>query len=517
MMSDDKKIARTWPFGNNARAIEGYLRSVDDARSSMIVDHGHGQRLYPRSSGKGFRHYDAQSQVCSEPSHQKVGSGPCVDAWEDAFRFGKYRNAGYAPPLSSLLITEKNGRKTVMARRRARPNAMRNGVTANTSKKRAAELAPLRVRQLVAQLIEKQRRSRRRLVGHPPTDRYDLAIAAILRMDRAWGFQEMFTHIRELSADASIGAPFHYNRLVDAMGQEWLTEILLGAFAAARAPFRRVARLYVADGMVLSTAWTDNSRRNSLTPIEQGPVQILAHMIYEHRWGVPTAFRLTWHQRGLGSAEAPQLPYLIRETARIGFEPGHILADRAYSSEANFLAANRHGFTLLSPLKIAMTAKGRVVKWKPETKSELGYEQALEIVKRCNPDEPSPEFTFLMPFRQLAEAWHAAQKNSMIWFVKSRPDRSLLPPLKSSAKKELPETHYANLPDGEDEREAVIIAHQNVGRRVYNEYLCRMIALTLRATVRAELWYGDNVNYLADRVFEPVAEDDEMGPYRQAA
>lgn len=516
-MSDDKKVSRPWPFGDNARAIEGYLRSIDDARSSMIVDHGHGQRLYPRSSGKGSRHYDAQSRVCSEPSHQKVGSGPCVDAWEDAFRFGEHRNAGYAPPLSLLAIGEKNGRKRVMARRRARPNAMRNGVTANTLKKRAAEIAPHRVRELTAELIGRQRRSHRRLVGHPPVDHFDVATAAIMRMERAWGYQEMSTHIKELSEDGVIGAPFHYNRLVDAMGQEWLTEILLNAYAAARAPFRRVASLYVADGMVLSTAWTDNSRRGSLTPIEEGPVQILAHMIYEHRWGVPTAFRLTWHQRGLGSAEAPQLPYLIRETARIGFERGYVLTDRAYSSEANFLAADRYGFTLLSPLKIAMTAKGRVVKWKPETKSGLGYERALEIVKRCNPDEPSQEFTFLMPFRQLAESWHAAQKNSMIWFVKSRPDRSLLPPLKSSAKKELPETHYVNLPDGEDEREAVIVARQNVGRRVYNEYLCRVIALILRATVRAEFWYGYNVNYLVDRVFEPIAEDDEMGPYRQAA
>ena len=33
-----------------------------------------------------------------------------------------------------------------------------------------------------------------------------------------------------------------------------------------------------------------------------------------------------------------------------------------------------------------------------------------------------------MPFRENAEAWHAAQKNSMLWYVKSRPDRSLIPP-----------------------------------------------------------------------------------------
>jgi hypothetical protein len=73
------------------------------------------------------------------------------------------------------------------------------------------------------------------------------------------------------------------------------------------------------------------------------------------------------------------------------------------------------------------------------------------------------------------------------------------------------------MPDDDEERERVILANQNVGRRVYNEYLCRMIAMTLRATVRAELWYGYNVNYLVDRVFMPVAEDEEMGPYRQAA
>ena len=38
-----------------------------------------------------------------------------------------------------------------------------------------------------------------------------------------------------------------------------------------------------------------------------------------------------------------------------------------------------------------------------------------------------------------------------------------------------------------------------------------------RATVRAELWYGYNVNYLVDRAFGVVAEDELMSPYRQAA
>jgi len=109
----------------------------------------------------------------------------------------------------------------------------------------------------------------------------------------------------------------------------------------------------------------------------------------------------------------------------------------------------------------------------------------MEIARQCNPDNPAPEFTFLMPLRQGVEAWHAAQKNSILWYVKSRPDRSLIPPYKSTARKDDPESGYVGLPDDEEGRERVILANQNVGRRVYNEYLCRMIAMTLRATVRA--------------------------------
>jgi hypothetical protein len=517
LLVDGKRGQRDWPFGNDPRAIQGWLRSIDQSRSAKIVDHGHGQRLYPRSGG-GYRHYDADAGVCSEPTHQKPGFGPCLDAWEDAFRFGMHKDAGYAPPLSAVVIGERDGRATVMARRRARPNAVRNGCRANTWKKKAAEIAPRRVPELASELIERQRREFARRVGHPPTDRYDLAIAAIIRMDRGWNYHEMATHIPDLRDNGCILASFHYNRLVEAMGEEWLTEILLRAFGLARGSFRLVGQLFVADGTVLSTAWTDNARRDALTSSEHGgPVQIIAHMIYEHRWGVPTAFRLTWFQRGVGSAEAPQLPYLVRETARVGFESGYVLADRAFSSENNFFVANQLGFTLLSPLKMTLGRKGRGVHWKPETKAKLGFEQASKIALQCNPDNPGADFKFLMPFRQGSEAWHAAQKNSMLWYVKSRPERSLIPPYKLSARKDDPESGYIGLPEDEAERERVILANQNVGRRVHNEYLCRMIAMTLRATVRAEAWYGYHVNYLAGRVFEPVAEDALMGPYRQAA
>lgn len=65
------------------------------------------------------------------------------------------------------------------------------------------------------------------------------------------------------------------------------------------------------------------------------------------------------------------------------------------------------------------------------------------------------------------------------------------------------------------ERERVILANQNVGVRVTNKYLCCIMAVALRAPVRAELWYGYNVNYLVDRAFEAVAEgevDEPLSP-----
>ena len=519
MPESDARAA--WPFGDAPRAIEGYLRSIDDRRTALIRDLGNGQRLYPTHDGN-YLHFDALEGLCSDPNHQKPGSGACVDAWEDRFRFGTDAGISYRLPLANILISEAKGGSRLIVRRRARPNVVRNGVTSQTHVKRARERSPERIPELIHDLIESIRADdlyntpeAARPVGHPPADRYGIAAASIARANGAFCFQEMTSRNRDLHERNLLPTLFHYNRMSDALGKEWLTSILEVAYFKARRVFRKSGSIFVADGTVLSTARSDNARRGSIS--RSGPVQVLAHMMYEHRWGVPTAFRLTWFQRGAGSAESPQLPYLMRETKRTGFRPDYFLADRAFSSEDNFHVALQLRAVLLSPLKMNSTANGREVKWNSDTKQKLGYDEARRIAADCNPDNPSPLFAYLMPYRQASESWHAAQKNSILWYIASRPDRSSMPIQMSKAIKENPETHYLGLPKSEVDREAVIREKQFVGQRVYNEYLCRMIAMCLRATNRAELWYRETADYSLDFAFSPVPEDEKMGPYRRAA
>jgi len=325
----------------------------------------------------------------------------------------------------------------------------------------------------------------------------------------------MTSRIKDLYERKLMPSILHYNLVSHALGEEWLTELLEVAYYNARRVFRKSGNIFVADGTVLSTARSDNARRGAIS--RSGPVQVLAHMMYEQRWGVPTAFRLTWFQRGAGSAESPQLPYLMRETKRVGFRPDYFLADRAFSSEHNFHVALQLKAVLLSPLKMNSTGNGREVKWNIDTKHKLGYEEARRIVNECNPDNPGPHFTYLMPLRQASESWHAAQKNSILWYIASRPDRSNMPMQLSKAVKENPNTHYEGLPESEVDRESFIRENQFVGRRVYNEYLSRMIAMCLRAVNRAEEWYSEAVDFTSEFAFTPVPEDGEMGPFRRAA
>lgn len=249
------------------------------------------------------------------------------------------------------------------------------------------------------------------------------------------------------------------------------------------------------DGIVFSTARTDNSRTKRFTG--GGPVQMTVSALYEIRFGFLVAFRMTWFQRGRGSGESPQLPYLATK-ARGVLDYEHLIADTAYYSDRNKLIAKRLGFDFYcKPKRPRSDSKN----------AQIEYDPALEQI---------------YPFRNRVEGWNDVLRETTEPYLVSRPDRSNYPAQTKKEKlaaerlKENPEYAEAELPESQAERDAIILKEQFVGVSPNNEMLIRQAYSLLRALVKAEILYNERVSFASDRVFHPRPEDEQFSIYRPA-
>lgn len=113
------------------------------------------------------------------------------------------------------------------------------------------------------------------------------------------------------------------------------------------------------------------------------------------------------------------------------------------------------------------------------------------------------------------EGWNGVIRGATGFALISRPDRSKYPAPAAEWKKENSESHYAGLPDDPALRDAVIVANQQVGAAVENEFRCRRFVMALRAMVKAEQWYGQTFDaFSPKRKFDPRIEDEAYSIYR---
>lgn len=338
--------------------------------------------------------------------------------------------------------------------------------------------------------------------GRPKTDLYDLAITAAFKHIDGVPFEALASHIPAWVEAGYLTQPFHYNRLVEALQTEALTSVLDTMCLRVERYFRKIATVFCTDGVVFSTARTDNPRTSRFSP--GTPVRITCHSQYELRFGLLTGFRLTWHARGRGSGEAPQYPYICNMTTRV-FKPQLDLADGAFGTDRNFAFADQHGYRLLSPLNPAT--------FKPETKTFLTAERAAFHLQECNVKSPGQLMTAAYPFRNRSEGWHAVVREQSKAYLISRPDRKNIPSLISLDTKK-PDFAYRGLPIDQKDRDSLIEREQFVGRAPINEFHARRLGLHLRALVKASVYYEEAIDFFSDRCFQPRPEDEAFSVLR---
>jgi len=505
-----KQRANPWPFKSEQPAVQGYLRSREADRA--VQDLGHGVRVYPdrrSEKGRGFV-VDGIRRTCSNSACRKLAR--CAHLWEDDFRFGQYRGQLFAPPAELALKIEAQASTAYanVPRLHARPNPVVDGLRSATIVRHAREDMPVEVPRLAADLAHFMRTDIGRWApathsGRPATDLVDLALAAALRIAEGWTYEQLASQIPLWEEAGYLRGRFAYGRLVEAMtSSSLLTQVLDSMCLRIEEFFRLVGDVFVTDGAVFSTARSDNARTSRYA--RGTAVRITCHSQYELRWGLLTGFRLTWSQRGRGSGEAPQYPYITRMTMRT-FRPQFDLADAAFATDRNFKFADDNGYRLLSPINPQ--------KFNIATKRHLTLDRARFHLAECDMRNPGTLMQQLYPFRSRVEGWHSVIRDQTKTYVISRPDRANMPLTRAEDTKKHPERSYVGLPDDQVERDALIEKEQFVGLSVINEMHARRLVLHLRALVKASAYYRGRVDFFNPTAFMPRLEDAAFSPHRR--
>lgn len=530
----------TWPFGTARGPVEGFLRSLDPNRTGLIQDFGE-SRLYPPYSPGGpprlvQRDYKTKELRCSGDGCE-YALEDCVHCWEDRFRFRDLKGGNWVVPIAlTRHFTKKGGQYEGVKRYLPRPNPTVDGLKFSTIATHARIARPVDVPSALFAAAAVARRQRgyddhlsgvRRGRGRPGVDVYDLAVMALLRLAENLSYEQLQERINRYARDGAHGGPllqepFDYKRVVDAMtghsreDESRAEDLEKRARDAERLTvamehirdrfppfFGNVVTVVGCDGMVLSTGATDNARKNQFD--KSRGHQVLAHMMYDLRWGIVVAQRLTWFQRGRGSAESPQYPYLL-SAARSRF-PGidTVLADMAYGSARNRAISLVANVRLYCEIKESQFEGEAALKWlKPH---QIAFEK--EFCSLAN-----PLFRQVMPFRNRTEGWHEVQRNQISRSLKSRVDRGNMPLTRKEKTKENPLRADLELPEDTDERERIIREEQFVSRACHNEMLGREILSYARALVDAQGWYKTSVDFWAPQPFQPRPEDEAFSIFR---
>ena len=341
--------------------------------------------------------------------------------------------------------------------------------------------------------------------GRPAIDIVDLAFVATMRFFEGWTYEELLSKIPQWAASGYIDRRFSYGRMVEAMTlSEHLSYVLDLMCLRIEDFFRDIATIFVTDGVIFSTARTDHPKSSHFAGGTS--VRVTCHSQYEQRWGLLTGFRVTWSQRGVGSGEAPQYPYLLRMTRRV-FSPQFDLADAAFSTDRNFAFADSVGVRLISPINPTQFLTG--------TKRFLTPQRARFHLDECNMRDPGPLYKQLYTTRAKAEGWHEVNREEMRRYLVSRPDRNSIPSTRAEDTKKYPGRSYVGLPIDQEERDLFIDEHQVVGRAVINEIQARRLGLHLRALVKASRYYAQGVDFFRVQPFVGRPEDAAFSPFRK--
>jgi transposase len=186
--------------------------------------------------------------------------------------------------------------------------------------------------------------------GRPTIPLADSIFAACFKVYSGFSARRFTCDLESAVEEGHISRSIHFNSVLNVLETEAATPILMELIAKSAAPLKEVEVEWAVDSTGFSGSrydqWVDKKWGTPKREVAWTKV----HVICGTRTNIVSAVTILDGK----SADAPQLPGLVKETAKT-FKVEQVTADKAYASQVNFNAVDSVGGTLYAAFKGSAT------------------------------------------------------------------------------------------------------------------------------------------------------------------
>jgi transposase len=188
--------------------------------------------------------------------------------------------------------------------------------------------------------------------GRPRVQMSDAVFSACFKVYSTFSGRRFMTDLRDAHAKEHVGKVLAYNSIFKALENPELTTILESLITESSLPLKAVEQDFAVDSSGFSVSrfvkWHDEKYGKE----HSGRDWVKAHICCGVKTNIITAVRI----EGRRTNDYTQFAPLVNDTAK-NFDMKEISADKAYSGNTNFEAADAHGATAFIVFKDKTTAK----------------------------------------------------------------------------------------------------------------------------------------------------------------
>lgn len=311
------------------------------ASNSRIVKKG-AIWLVPSQTGNGRKYtVDPDNATCSCPDHQE-GGHRCKHLFAVEFRMTRR--------IEELDGTIHESTVTVRAEKRT-TYAQPNWSAYHESQVNESRHFPALLADLCAMLPETPRKPGR---GRKPVSYQDGLFAATMKVFSMVSARRFVSDLEDAKERGYISRLPHFNSVLNVFDSADVTPLLRSMVQTSALPLREIETAFAVD----STGFSGNAYHRwfdrKYGELRQEQKWVKAHFTV----GVKTNVVTTVEVLGEDSADCPQLPQLIQETAT-NFQVAEVTADKAYASRRNFEAVESHGAAFYPMFRTGITGNSR--------------------------------------------------------------------------------------------------------------------------------------------------------------
>ena len=368
------------------------------------------------------------------------------------------------PPLGTIPKGFRNNRPYSTARRRPHQEIeFSEGPTEATRRNNAYAKMPLRIPELINQLCMMLALARALSKGGQPMLLHDRLFCLLYRYFRNGSYDFVLADLVKYAVEGLIEWVPSRNSLSAYLHDPTITECLRTFLRLTARCVRKIEHLVIIDATAFSTIrcanWVDSDHGKK--DVRPETYWLKVHAASGATTNIVVAVETTLNL-GESTNDTTRFEALARRAAST-WDVTHFLADKGYLSERNLVIAGELGAQAIIPIK---------KNWKLETKKAKEAAALYELYTQRN-----EQFEELYRYRSKIECVFSAIKRTTGHFARSR---------------------------GLNQDTLTTATVDRIGVARENEMLAKFIIHNLRSIVVLEEFHNMQMNFAADRTFEPL-------------